>query len=167
MSDLINNPTEAGFVWELGPISHEVGPKDRRPLGMVPHVRVLPDGVVKFESRFPGLIAAALNGQSIKVRCQAATRRAILAARTSGGVRPTEMELREIVLRALQGVRMSVKQVVFKDLSGNIHTDELSAQQANISILVEMGVPSDVAIAKVTGTPIAAETVEDTEDAEV
>lgn len=159
MSDHINNPTEAGFIWELGEVSYDAGPKDRRSLGMAPHVRVLPDGVTKFEAAFPGLIAAALNGQSIKVRCQAATRRAILAARTDGGTRPTEMQLREKVLNALRGVRMSIKTVVFKDLDGNIHTNEDEARRSNIAILVGLGVPSDVAIAKVMGETVKTEEV--------
>ena len=101
ISKLMGSETEeAGFVWEEGEVQYEPDgdSKTKVSLGVAPHTRVV--DVAKFEENFPGVILAALNGTSIKVACQAVTRRALIRDRKT-----TDESMRTAVLNALRGIK--------------------------------------------------------------
>lgn len=156
-----DNSAAFGFTWEHGPVSHEPA-KDGIKVELAkdaPFVKVT--DVIAFEDNFPGVILAALNGQSVKVRCQAITRGMYLDARREGGRKPTEEGMREAIVQGLKGMRSrGGVTVVYRDVAGNNHATALEAQQASIAIMVENGV--DVATAKriVAASAPASETVE-------
>jgi len=95
---------EAGFSWESGEVQYRPDPKEstKVSLGKAPHMRVV--DVPKFEAYFPGVILQALDGTSILVGCQAATRRRLKAVR-AGAPKPTWVELQILVLNAMRGIK--------------------------------------------------------------
>lgn len=98
LTDLIQDGTDAGFTWELGEVQYEPSKGHKVSLGDAPHTKVT--DVSKFEAAFPGVILAALNGTSIKVACQAVTRRMKLKNR-----QVTEQEMRAAVVNSLRGIK--------------------------------------------------------------
>lgn len=96
--NLIQDGTDAGFSWELGEVQYEPTKGTKVSLGDAPHTKVT--DVAKFEATFPGVILAALNGTSIKVACQAVTRRMKLKNR-----QVSENEMRAAVINSLRGIK--------------------------------------------------------------
>ena len=104
MTKLTANGEDAGFAWDKGEVSYEPTKGQKVLLAKdAPHVKVI--DVEKFEAAFPGVILAALNGTSIKVACQAVTRRALLRAKQPGVKPPTDDEMRLAVLNSLRGIK--------------------------------------------------------------
>jgi hypothetical protein len=101
-----DNSATAGFVWESGKVQYDPH-KNRQKvdLGQAPHVKVV--DVAKFEQNFPGVILAALNGTSIKVACQAVTRRMLLRDRKSAW-----KDMQTSVLNSLRGIKSRAAVVV-------------------------------------------------------
>jgi hypothetical protein len=100
ITDLISDVTELfGFIWELGEVQYEpTRGGSKVSLGDAPHVKVV--DVAKFEATFPGVILTALNGTSIKVACQAVTRRMKLKNRSV-----SESDMRAAVANSLRGIK--------------------------------------------------------------
>lgn len=100
LTDLILDVTEAfGFIWELGEVQYQPTRQGAKvSLGDAPHVKVT--DVTLFEATFPSIILAALNGTSIKVACQAVTRRMKLKNRQT-----SESEMRMAVVNSLRGIK--------------------------------------------------------------
>lgn len=144
VSDLLKdeNTEAAGFVWEIGEVQYDPH-KNRQKvsLGDAPHVKVI--DVSKFEEQFPGVILAALNGTSIKVACQAVTRRALLRDRKAAW---TDMQtgvlnsLRGIKSRVAVTVRTEVKYVV----GGEVFDTLEDAQEHGRNILASKGLDDEM-----------------------
>ena len=98
IANLTQDGTDAGFTWELGEVQYEPTKGTKVSLGDAPHTKVT--DVTKFEATFPGVIIAALNGTSIKVACQAVTRRMKLKNR-----QVTENDMRAAVINSLRGIK--------------------------------------------------------------
>lgn len=104
MTKLTTDGSDAGFTWDKGEVSYEPTKGQKVLLAKdAPHVKVI--DVEAFEKAFPGVILAALNGTSIKVACQAVTRRALLRAKQPGVKPPTDDEMRLAVLNSLRGIK--------------------------------------------------------------
>lgn len=104
--DASNTDALAGFVWETGEVQYQPTAKGSKvSLGDAPHVKVT--NVERFESMFPGVILAALNGTSVKVACQAVTRRMKLKDR-----QVAEQTMQVAVLNSLRGIKNRASVVV-------------------------------------------------------
>lgn len=96
----------AGFIWEQGEVQYQPTAKGAKiSLGDAPHVKVT--NVERFEKMFPGVILAALNGTSVKVACQAVTRRMKLKDR-----QVSENSMQVAVLNSLRGIKNRASVVV-------------------------------------------------------
>lgn len=148
---LLDDGSEAGFVWESGEVQYEPTKGQKVSLGEAPHVRVT--DVSLFEDNFPGVILASLNGTSIKVMCQGVTRRRLKNVKAGGGKRPTDAEMRPDVLNALRGTKNRAtvieREVEVFVYGGQTFATLEEAQAAEIATLVDLGVPADKARAKV------------------
>lgn len=101
-----NTDALAGFIWETGEVQYQPTKQGSKvSLGDAPHVKVT--NVERFEAMFPGIILAALNGTSIKVACQAVTRRMKLKDRQSAWD-----SMRVAVLNSLRGIKNRASVVV-------------------------------------------------------
>jgi hypothetical protein len=104
--DASNTDELAGFTWELGEVQYQPTAKGSKiSLGDAPHVKVT--NVERFEGMFPGVILAALNGTSVKVACQAVTRRMKLKDRQAG-----EESMKVAVLNSLRGIKNRASVVI-------------------------------------------------------
>lgn len=151
IAELLTNPV--GFTWEMGEVSYEPkGQKGQKvSLGQAPHVKV--NDVIPFETEFPGVILGSLNGTSIKVACQATTRRMLLKVKADGGVRPSDEAMRIAVLNALRGIknRATVIERKVYTFNGVEYATLAEAQAAQIAFLIDLGIDSDIAREKVLG----------------
>lgn len=143
---------DAGFTWELGEVSYEPTKGQKVSLGDAPHAKV--EDVAKFEDNFPGIILAALNGTSIKVACQAVTRRAILRNR-----QVTETELRSLVLNNLRGIKNRAAVVVKREIKafGRIFASDEEYMTFGLELLTSKGLDEETAREILAG---AAEVIE-------
>jgi len=99
ITDMIQDESQdAGFTWEQGEVQYEPTKGTKVSLGDAPHTKVT--DVPKFEATFPGVILNSLNGTSIKVACQAVTRRMKLKNR-----QVSESEMRAAVINSLRGIK--------------------------------------------------------------
>jgi hypothetical protein len=98
-TNLVNDGAAAGFIWETGEVQYQPTAKGAKiSLGDAPHVKVV--DVPLFEAAFPGVILTALNGTSIKVACQAVTRRMKLKNR-----QVSDADMAAAVLNSLRGIK--------------------------------------------------------------
>jgi hypothetical protein len=138
IANLIQDGSDAGFTWELGEVQYEPTKGTKVSLGDAPHTKVT--DVTKFEATFPGVIIAALNGTSIKVACQAVTRRMKLKNR-----QVTENDMRAAVINSLRGIKNRatvVTQRVFV-WGGKEYATQLEAETAMREALEAKGLDAD------------------------
>lgn len=148
-ADLITNEgaERAGFSWEYGEVQYRPDPSEstKQSLGQAPHMRV--KDVEKFEANFPGVILQALDGTSVLVGSQAVTRRRLKAVK-AGSPKPTDPELRTLVVLAMRGIK-NRGGVVIRDnwlaLDGTSHKTQAEAVEYSITKLVEKGIPEAIA----------------------
>ena len=140
-TDLIqdDNAAGAGFSWELGEVQYEPTKGTKVSLGDAPHTKVT--DVSLFEATFPGVILAALNGTSIKVACQAVTRRMLLKNRQT-----TEAEMRAAVINSLRGIKNRATVVTQKVYvwGGVEYASKDAAEGAMRAALLEKGMDENV-----------------------
>lgn len=148
-ADLITNEgaERAGFEWQYGEVQYRPDPSEstKQTLGQAPHMRV--KDVEKFEANFPGVILQALDGTSVLVGSQAVTRRRLKAVK-AGSPKPTDAELRTLVVLAMRGIK-SRGGVVIRDnwlaLDGSSHKTQAEAVEHSVTALVARGIPEAVA----------------------
>lgn len=138
---------DAGFVWEYGEVQYRPNPKEstKVSLGQAPHIKCTDVG--KFELNFPGVILAALDGTSILVGSQAATRRRLRAVR-SGAPKPTDEELRTLVINAMKGVKNRatiIERETFVALDGAEFKTLDEAKEHSVQLLMAKGLAEDMA----------------------
>lgn len=145
-SALIQDGSEAGFVWESGEVQYRPDPKQstKVSLGNAPYVRVSEVG--KFETYFPGVILQALDGTSILVACQAVTRRMLKAVR-AGAPKPTDEAMRIAVVNALRGIKnrggVIVKTII--KAFGKTFESETEYMEFGIALLTGKGLDEETA----------------------
>lgn len=101
-----NDTAEFGYEWRTGDVSNGSG-NDKQLLGPAPYVYAT--DVEKFNATFPGIALDSINGTSVKVKCQDATRTLL-----EKNIRATVAELRRAVINRLRGVKMRSVSVVEK-----------------------------------------------------
>jgi hypothetical protein len=155
LTDLLASGTDAGFEWDEGEVKYDPH-KDRQlvSLGNAPHVKVT--DVSKFEAAFPGVILGALNGTSIKVACQAVTRRALLRNR-----KVTVDEMKVGVLNALRGIKNRGGVVIQIRAFGQVFKSEQEYMDFGLPLLMGKGLSEEDAREVLAGAAETEEVVED------
>jgi len=143
-SALIQDGSDAGFVWESGEVQYRPDPKQstKVSLGSAPYVRVV--DVPKFERYFPGVILQALDGTSILVACQAVTRRMLKAVR-AGAPKPSTEAMQIAVLNALRGIKNRGGVVLKIKAFGKVFENEAQYMEFGLALLIGKGLDEETA----------------------
>ena len=135
----------AGFIWEQGEVQYQPTAKGAKiSLGDAPHVKVT--NVERFEGMFPGVILAALNGTSVKVACQAVTRRMKLKDRQAAWE-----SMQVAVLNSLRGIKNRASVIiktVIKAFGKTFESNE-AYMEFGTALLISKGITDEGDIAEI------------------
>lgn len=138
---ILSDLSAHGLTTDADVVSHKVGTETRE---LPEYDIVVVNDLEKFVASFGAeKVLEMLDGTSLRVKMQSVARRLLQADRKTPRADIVKAQIESIL--GMTTRRAAAPKVVYADISGQTHEDKLSADQANVAIMVERGLTVEVA----------------------